>query len=84
MIQLRLAAASLALAFAVVFWAYGVYCYAQMVRHRRPGVSGYQVSWPGDHLTDLGRCYKGRALRSYSAVAIFLVVAYVLTRLPHA
>ncbi len=80
MVNFRFAAASVALAFAVVLWAYGAYCYIQMVRHRRPGVSGYTVFWPGDRLTERGRTYKGRALRIYGLVAVLLVVVYVLTR----
>jgi len=66
---------ALASALAVALWAYGVYCYVQMVRHRVPGTNPFQVAWPPDRLTQRGREYRRRALLAY---AWFAVVALVL------
>jgi hypothetical protein len=82
MIDIRLALASLTLALAVAAWAYGVYCYVQMVRHRRPGVSGFALMWPRERLTEAGAAYRRRALWSYAAVAALLVSVVLLTRVP--
>ena len=45
---------SVGLALAIALWAYGVYCYVQMVRHRRPGVSPLELAWTPERLTPLG------------------------------
>ena len=72
-----LAAFSLGVAVAIVLWLYGVYCYIQMVRHRRPGVSPFELAWPPDRLTPLGSEYRRRAIRSYAAFGILAVVLMV-------
>jgi hypothetical protein len=82
MVDIRLAVASLVMALAVAAWAYGVYCYAQMVRHRRPGVSGFTVIWPREHLTETGLEYRRRALWSYTVVVVLLVSVFLLARVP--
>jgi hypothetical protein len=82
MLDIRLALASLIMALAVAAWAYGVYCYVQMVRHRRPGVSGLTVIWPRERLTATGAEYRRRALWSYGAVVALLVSVFLLTHLP--
>ena len=84
MVDIRLALASLIMALAVAAWAYGVYCYVQMVRHRRPGVSGFTVIWPRDRLTAIGAEYRRRALWSYAVVVALLVSVFLLARVPGA
>lgn len=63
------------LVFAVAIWAYGVYCYVQMVRHRLPGVPSLSVAWPAHNLTARGLEFRRRALWSYLA---FLLLAIIL------
>jgi hypothetical protein len=75
--MLGLAAFSLGAAIAIALWAHGVYCYIQMVRHRRPGVSPFEVAWSADRLTALGLEYRRRALRSYAAFAILALLLMV-------
>jgi hypothetical protein len=58
-----------------------VYCYVQMVRHRRPGVSALELAWSPDRLTPLGLEYRRRALRSYAAFAVLALVLMVAGRL---
>ena len=79
----RLGAALLAIAcaIAVALWAYGVYCYVQMVRHRIPGTNPLQVGWPPEQLTEMGREFRRRALRTYAWFAVVVLVLLVLTRL---
>ncbi|HWB40498.1 MAG TPA: hypothetical protein VG500_04520 [Gemmatimonadales bacterium] len=79
--MLGLAAFSLGAAIAVGLWAHGVYCYVQMVRHRRPGVSALEVAWSPDRLTPAGLEYRRRALRSYAAFAILAVLLMIAGRL---
>jgi hypothetical protein len=79
--QLGVFAAALVLALAVVAWAYGVYCYIQMVRHRRPGVPMFSVVWPAEYLTDRGREFRRRALWSYAAFAVLAFLLILLERL---
>ena len=69
------AAAAAVMVLALVTWAYGVYCYVQMVRHRRPGVPSLSLVWPAQNLTSRGLGFRRRALWSYLA---FLVLAVVL------
>jgi hypothetical protein len=57
---------ALLLAVVIVVWAYGVYCYVQMVRHRRPGVSALSMVWPAEYLTERGLEFRRRALWSYA------------------
>jgi hypothetical protein len=64
------AVTSLLLAIGAVSWLYGVYCYVQMVRHRRPGVPRLSMMWPAAFLTERGREYRRRALRSYGLFAV--------------
>jgi hypothetical protein len=69
---------SLILALLVVVWAYGIYCYVQMVRHRQPGIRASSLIWPVEYLTARGREYRRRALRSYAAFALLAVVLILL------
>ena len=69
------AAAAVVMALALVTWAYGVYCYVQMVRHRRAGVPSISVMWPAQNLTSRGLEFRRHALWSY---LVFLVLAVVL------
>jgi hypothetical protein len=74
---LALAAFSVGTAVALALWVHGVYCYIQMVRHRRPGVSPLEVAWSADRLTPLGLEYRRRALRSYAAFVILAVLLMI-------
>jgi hypothetical protein len=73
-----LAAFSVGAAVAIALWAYGIYCYVQMVRHRRPGVSPLELAWSPDRLTPRGLEYRRRALRSYAAFGILAILLMVL------
>ncbi|MGH7580041.1 MAG: hypothetical protein ACREM9_07715 [Gemmatimonadales bacterium] len=75
--MLGLAAFSLGAAVAVALWVHGVYCYVQMVRHRRPGVSALEVAWSPDRLTPAGLEYRRRALRSYAAFAVLALLLMI-------
>lgn len=66
---------------AIALWAYGVYCYVQMVRHRVPGASPFRMGWPADQLTERGREYRRRAFRTYALFALLALVLLLLTRL---
>ncbi|CAN5877646.1 hypothetical protein BH24GEM1_BH24GEM1_10110 [soil metagenome] len=68
----------MAAALAIALWAHGVYCYVQMVRHRRPGVSPLEIAWTPERLTPRGMEYRRRALRSYAAFAILAVTLMVI------
>jgi hypothetical protein len=72
------AAAAGVLALIVLAWAYGVYCYVQMVRHRKPGVSALSVVWPAERLTKQGLEFRRRVLWSYAAFAVLVVVLMIL------
>ncbi len=76
-----LAAAAVVLAAAVLTWAYGVYSYVQMVRHRQPGVPAVSVIWPARNLTQRGLDYRQRALISYGVFVILALLLIVLARL---
>jgi hypothetical protein len=67
------------LALLIVVWVYGIYCYVQMVRHRRPGIPAFSMLWPVEYLSDRGRDFRRRALRSYAAFAILAMVLVLLT-----
>ncbi len=69
------AVAALVVVLALATWIYGVYCYVQMVRHRRPGVPSLSMVWPAQNLTARGLEFRRRALWSYMA---FLFLAIVL------
>jgi hypothetical protein len=73
-----LAAFSLGAAVVIALWVYGIYCYIQMVRHRRPGVSPLELAWTPDRLTPRGLEYRRRALWSYAAFGILAVLLVVL------
>ena len=75
--MLGLAAFSFCAAVAIALWVYGIYCYVQMVRHRRPGVSPLELAWSSDRLTPLGLEYRRRALRSYAAFGILAILLMV-------
>ena len=75
-----LSAAAGVLALAVLAWASGVYCYVQMVRHRRPGVRALSVIWPARNLTQRGLDYRRRALVSYGMFVILALVLILLAR----
>ena len=68
-----LAAFSIGAAVAIALWIHGVYCYIQMVRHRRPGVSPLELAWTPERLTPRGLEFRRRALRSYAAFAVLAV-----------
>lgn len=70
-----LAAAAAVFALAILAWAYGVYSYVQMVRHRQPGVPALSIIWPEHNLTRRGLAYRRRALQSYG---VFLILALFL------
>src|SRR4051812_32400981 len=73
--QFGLAITALLLAVAITAWVYGIYCYVQMVRHRRSGVPLMSMMWPAEFLTERGRQFRRRALLSYG---VFAVVALLL------
>ena len=75
-----LAAAAAVLALAVLAWAYGVYCYLQMVRHRQPGVPALSVIWPAHNLTQRGLDYRRHALLSYGVFVVLALLLIVLAR----
>ena len=77
----KLGTAVLALGFAGAFalWAYGVYCYVQMVRHRTPGAHPFQVAWPSDQLTSAGQEFRRRALRAYAFFALLALLLLLLS-----
>ena len=75
-----LAAAAAVLALTVLAWAYGVYCYVQMVRHRQPGTPALSVVWPAERLTKQGLEFRRRALWSYAAFAVFALLLVMLGR----
>ena len=64
---------ALVLALMIVAWMYGIYCYIQMVRHRRPGIPASSLLWPPGFLTPEGREFRRRALWSYAVFAIMAV-----------
>lgn len=66
------------LALMMAAWAYGIYCYIQMVRHRRPGVPASSLLWPPQFLTERGQKFRRRALWSYG---IFAALALTLITL---
>jgi hypothetical protein len=72
---------ALVLALAIVAWAYGVYCYVQMVRHRRPGVPALSMVWPAEYLTKRGLEFRRRALWSYAAFGGLAVLLILLGRI---
>ena len=80
-VQFGLAVAALLLALAIAAWAYGVYCYVQMVRHRRPGVPLFSMVWPAEYLTERGLEFRRRALLTYAAFGVLALLLILLGRL---
>ncbi|MGH7508930.1 MAG: hypothetical protein ACREMZ_05625 [Gemmatimonadales bacterium] len=78
--QPEIALAALVLALALAAWAYGVYCYVQMVRHRRPGVPAFSIVWPMESLTERGLEFRRRALWSYVAFGLLALLLILLGR----
>ena len=72
--------AAAVLALAVAAWAYGVYCYVQMVRHRQPGIPALSMVWPAEHLTKRGLEFRRRALLSYGGFTVLALLLAVLGR----
>jgi hypothetical protein len=79
--RLWLAVIATVLALMVAAWLYGIYCYVQMVRHRLPGIPATSLLWPPQYLTDQGREFRRRALRSYAAFAVLAVFLVALNYL---
>jgi hypothetical protein len=80
-----LAGLAVLLALMCVAWAYGLYCYVQMVRHRLPGVPAFSMLWPAQYLDERGRQFRRRALLSYAifgGLAVLLVLLNQLLPLP--
>ena len=75
------AAIAILLALMIAAWVQGIYCYVQMVRHRRPGIPAFSMLWPADSLTDQGLRYRRRALRSYVAFAVLALLLVVLSQM---
>jgi multisubunit Na+/H+ antiporter MnhB subunit len=73
-----LAVISVVLALMIATWIYGIYCYVQMVRHRRPGIPASSLLWPPEFLSERGRAFRRRALGSY---ALFAGLALLLVSL---
>jgi hypothetical protein len=69
------------LALLIAAWVYGIYCYVQMVRHRRPGVPASSMLWPAEFLTEQGLRYRRRALKSYAAFALLALLLVVASQL---
>ncbi len=76
-----LAILALLLALATALWIYGLYCYVQMVRHRRPGTNPFRVGWAAEQLTGRGQAFRRRALRAYLAFALVALALIALGRL---
>jgi hypothetical protein len=76
-----LAAAAVVFALAILVWAYGVYSYVQMVRHRQRGVPPFSVIWPERNLTPRGLAYRRRALQSYALFILLAIVLILLARI---
>ena len=66
---------------ALSVWIYGVYCYVQMVRHRRAGVPPFSLVWPSEYLTERGLEFRRRALWSYLVFGLLALLLVVLGRL---
>ena len=79
--EFGLALVSAFMAVAIAAWGYGIYCYIQMVRNRRPGVPAFSMMWPTQFLTELGRKYRQRALLSYGVFAIVALLLMLWLRL---
>ena len=69
------------LALMVATWVNGIYCYVQMVRHRRPEVPPFSMLWPAEFLTVRGLDFRRRALKSYLAFAILAGMLVLVNQL---
>jgi hypothetical protein len=69
------------LALMVVVWIHGIYCYIQMVRHRQPDIRMTSLIWPSEYLTERGRQFRRRALRSYALFAVLALLLILLDQL---
>jgi hypothetical protein len=69
---------ALLLALMVAAWIYGIYCYVQMVRHRKAGIPALSMLWPAEYLTERGLEYRRHALRSYVAFGVLALLLIIL------
>jgi hypothetical protein len=76
-----MAVVAVLLALMIATWAHGIYCYVQMVRHRRDGVPALSMLWPAEFLTERGLRYRRRALRSYAAFALLALLLVLVNQL---
>ena len=74
-------AVAVLLALLLAVWVHGIYCYVQMVRHRRPGIPAFSMLWPAEFLNQKGLDYRRRALRSYAAFGILALLLVVVNLL---
>jgi hypothetical protein len=79
--QLGIALAAVLLALMAAAWCYGVYCYVQMARHRKPGVPPFSIVWPAEYLTKRGLEFRRRAFWSYAAFGVLALLLVLLGRL---
>lgn len=77
--RLGIALLAIGCAIAIALWFYGVYCYVQMVRHRVRGTSAFRIAWPPEQLTERGREFRRRALRTYAWFGLVALVLFILT-----
>jgi hypothetical protein len=78
-----LAVIAVVLALMITTWIYGIYCYVQMVRHRRSGIPASSLLWPPEYLSERGREFRRRALWTYAlfaGLALLLVALNYLMR----
>ena len=75
------AAVAVLLALMVAAWVHGIYCYVQMVRHRRSGVPAFSMLWPAGSLTEKGLQHRRRALKSYAAFALLALLLILVNLL---
>jgi hypothetical protein len=76
-----IAVVAVLLALMIATWAHGIYCYVQMVRHRRRGIRAFSMFWPAEFLTPEGLEFRRRALRSYLAFAVLAALLVVVNQL---
>jgi len=77
--KIGIAVIAIGCAIAIALWAYGVYCYVQMVRHRVPGTNPLQMAWSSAQLTPRGLEFRRRALRSYLWFAVVAVLLLLVS-----
>jgi formate hydrogenlyase subunit 4 len=76
-----MAVVAVLLALMIATWVHGIYCYVQMVRHRRPGIPAFSMLWPAEYLTERGMSYRRRALRSYVAFAVLALILVLVNQM---